>query len=188
MRRDAKRAIYEIAEDQMGYVTSAQAEAAGIHPVLLVQLARRGRLQRVSRGVYRIVEFPAQPLEQYMHATLWPHGRRGVLSHETALSLYEISDIDPPKVHITIPAGVRVQREIPAHLVVHQASLAPADITRLEGMPITTPERTIRDCLAEHVGSALLSPAIAHARQIGMLDAPTAKRLVAELRNGAPAT
>lgn len=37
MRRDAKRAIYEIAEDQMGYVTSAQAKAAGIHPVLLVQ-------------------------------------------------------------------------------------------------------------------------------------------------------
>ena len=185
MRQDAKRAIYDIAEDQMGYVTTAQAEASGVHPVLLVQLARRGRLQRVSRGVYRVVEFPAQPLEQYMQATLWPHGRRGVLSHETALGLYEISDVDPPKVHITLPPDFRIQREIPAHLVVHQDSLTPDEITRHEGMPITTPERTIRDCIAAHLGAALLAPAIEQARRFGMLNAATAARLERALRHEA---
>lgn len=185
MRQDVKGAIYDIAEDQMGYVTTAQAAAVGVHPVLLVQLARRGRLERASRGVYRLVEFPVHPLAQYMQATLWPHGQRGVLSHETALALHELADSDPSKVHITVPAAFRVQRTVPSYLVVHRADLPAEDITRLEAMPITTPARTIRDCMAANVGPALISQAVGQARQSGAVDERTERQLLRELRGPA---
>jgi predicted transcriptional regulator of viral defense system len=182
MPTSAYRALYDIAEDQMGYITTAQAGAAGVSPMALVMMTKRRTLERVSRGVYRLIAFPTQPLAQYMQATLWPHGRRGVLSHETALSLHELSDVDPAKVHITVPAYFRVQRAIPGYLVVHRGELPPGEVTRLEGMPITTPARTIRDCIQAHLGPALITQAIDEARRAGMLDTVAAEALDRELR------
>lgn len=189
MPTSAYETIYSLAEDQMGYVTAAQAAAAGIRPTTLVMMATRGTLERISRGVYRIVHFPGHPLAQYMQATLWPYNRaghaehrvRGVLSHETALALHELSDIAPPKVHITVPAAYRVQRAVPAYLVVYRADLGLDEITALEGMPIVTPERAIRDCLAAHLGPALLRQAIEDGLRSGRLTRALADQLHREL-------
>ena len=173
----------------MGYVTAAQAAAAGVRQQTLVMMARRGALERVSRGVYRLVHFPGHPLAQYMQATLWPYdpqGRvedrvRGVLSHETALSLYELSDAAPPKVHVTVPAAFRVQRVVPAYLVVHRADLRADEVTALEGMPIVTPERAIRDGLAADLGPALLGQAIDDGLRSGRLTRAMGEDLRREL-------
>jgi predicted transcriptional regulator of viral defense system len=177
--------VYSLAEDQMGYVTAAQAAAAGVRQPTLVMMARRGTLERVSRGVYRLVHFPGHPLAQYMQATLWPYDRagrvegrvRGVLSHETALALHELSDVAPPKVHITVPAAYRVQRAVPRYLVVHRADLRPDEVTALEGMPIVTPERAIRDGIAAHLGPALLGQAIDDGLRSGRLTHAVADQL-----------
>ena len=174
--------LYSLAEDQMGYVTTAQGRGAGVSAEAMVMMERRGRLERVSRGVYRLVEFPTVAHAQYMQATLWPYGCRGVLSHETALSLYQLSDVAPAKVHITVPIGFRVQRVIPGYLVVHHEDLPSGDVSRLEAMPITTPTRTIRDCIAAHLGPALVRQAIEEARRAGMLNAATATALDGALR------
>lgn len=182
MPTPAYRALYNIAEDQMGYVTTAQAGTAGVSTEAMVMMERRGALERVSRGVYRLIDFPAQPLAQYMQATLWPHGRRGVLSHETALSLHSLSDVVPARVHITVPAEFRIQRAIPGYLVVHRDELPSENVTRLERMPITTPARTIRDCIQAHLGPALIRQAINEGRRTGMLDAATTAMLNRELR------
>lgn len=61
-------AVYEIAEDQLGYVTAAEAAAHGIRRDTLVHMAERGTLARVSQGVYRLVAFPVAPAAQYMEA------------------------------------------------------------------------------------------------------------------------
>lgn len=181
--------VYDLAEDQMGYVTAAQAAAAGVRQQTLVMMARRGNLQRISRGVYRLVHFPGHPLAQYMQATLWPYdpqgraeGRvRGVLSHETALALHELSDAAPPKVHITVPAAFRVQRTVPAYLVVHRADLRAHETTALEGMPIVTPERAVRDGIAAHLGPALLGQAIEDGLRSGRITRTLADQLRQEL-------
>lgn len=176
--------LYDLAEDQMGYVTTAQGRSVGVSAEAIVMMERRGRLERVSRGVYRLVDFPTVAHAQYMQATLWPYGRRGVLSHETALSLYQLSDVAPAKVHITVPIGFRVQRTIPSYLVVHHKDLPSDDVRRLEGMPITTPLRTIRDCIEAHLGPALVRQAIDEARRAGMLNAATAAALDGALQTG----
>lgn len=176
------RALYSLAEGQMGYVTTAQAAAIGVQPMALVMMTRRGSLARISRGVYRLVDFPSHPLGQYMQATLWPYAQAGVLSHETALALYEMSPVSGSEVHISVPARFRIQRRIPNHLVVHLSDFTTADVTMLERLRITTPERTVRDCIAAHTAPALITHAIDQGLRSGFLSPKVTAALRDELR------
>lgn len=177
-------AVYEIAADQAGYLTAAQAREAGVDPMALVMMERRQTLERVSRGVYRLVQFPHGQLAEYMEAALWPIGTRGVISHESALALYGISEANPAKIHVTVPAGYRVRRQAPRRLKLHHADLPDADHTVFEGIPVTTIGRTIRDCQASYVGADLLSQAIVDAERIGLMSRREAKRLRTTLNAG----
>lgn len=177
------RALYRLAENQMGYVTTAQAAEIGVQPMALVMMTRRGSLKRVSHGVYRLADFPAHPLAQCMQATLWPHGQVGVLSHETSIWLYEMSKLNGTEVHISVPARLRIQRRIPAYLVVHLADLTTADVTTLKGLPITTPERTVRDCIAAHTTPAIITHALEVGLRSGLLSPTATAALRHELRN-----
>jgi len=163
--------LLELATDQYGYVSTDDARELGISPRRLKLLAERGSLWRIARGLYR---FPAEvvpitALDQYMEATLWPGGR-GVISHETALAVYELSDVNPVKVHVTVPRAYRIRRkEVPAVFVFHHADLTDAEMTRYEGIPIVTPERAIRDAHAGHLGPALIAQAIDDGERQGLL-------------------
>lgn len=180
--------LYDLAEGQLGYFTTAQAREAGLHPVRLVQLNRHGDIERVSRGVYRLTRYPASPLGQYMEAALWPQVRRpdiqATVSHESALEIYGLSDVTPAKVHITLPHALRIRRAVPRHLIPHYADLESRDIRQVEGVPVTTAARSIRDVHAVHLGPALVHQAIAHGRETGHLTFDEAGRLEQELLSG----
>ncbi len=177
MPRSAYNTVVEIAGEQQGYVTQEDARAAGIAPTTLARMAERGTLVRTSHGVYRVPLIPAGPLDQYREATLWPRGVRGVLSNETALSLYELSDVNPAKIHITVPRAHRPQRETPTLYVVHRADLRDDEITAHEGIPIVTPVRAILDAHASGLGPALIDQAIADGRRRGVLTRAQAGQL-----------
>lgn len=168
MPREAFAAIYELAADQFGYFTAAQARDAGVQTMALVMMERRRTLERVSRGVYRLVQFPHGPLAEYMEAALWPFGIIGVISHQSALALYGVSDVNPGKIHLTVPPGHRVRRAVPNRLAIHHADLADGDRTLFEGIPVTTMARTIRDC-RPILGQDVLRQAIADAGRKGVL-------------------
>lgn len=182
--------LYELAEDQNGYFTATQARVAGLHPVRLVQLAQQGDIERVTRGVYRLTRYPVSPLGHYMAAVLWPQVRRpevvGVISHQSALSIHGLSDVSPARVHLTLPTAVRLRREIPKALIIHYADLAPGDVERVEGVPVTSPARSIRDAHASHLGADLVGQAIADGRRTGALRAADADRLERELLGRTP--
>lgn len=177
--------LYELAEGHAGYFTAAQARDAGVHQVRLIQLHQRGDLERVTRGVYRLTRFPVSPLGQYMEAALWPQVRRpdahGVISHESALAIYGLSDASPAKVHLTLPTAFRIRRTLPDHLVLHYADLKPRDEQRVEGVPVTTPVRAIRDAHENHLGPVLVRQAIAGGRRTGHLTLAEADALEREL-------
>lgn len=177
--------LYDLAEGQAGYFTAAQARAAGVLQVRLAQLQQRGDIERVTRGVYRLARFPVSPVGQYMEASLWPQVRRpdahGVISHESALALYGLSNTSPNKIHITLPPEFRVRRTAPKHLVIHYADLDARDEQRVEGVPVTTPARAIRDAHASDLGPALIRQAIADGRRTGHLTLDEADRLEREL-------
>ncbi len=177
--------LYDLAEGQLGYFITAQAHEAGLHPVRLVQLKRHGDIERVSRGVYRLTRYPASPLGQYMEAALWPQVRRpgaqATVSHESALAIYGLSDVSPAKVHITLPHALRIRRAVPRHLTIHYANLEAQDIKQVEGVPVTTAARTIRDVHDAHLGPALVHQALTDGRKTGRMTFDEADRLEQEL-------
>lgn len=179
MPREAYSTIYELGADQLGYFTAGQARDAGVSSMALVMMERREVVERVSRGVYRLLQFPVSPLSQYMEASLWPAGVSGIISHESALALYNLSDVNPGRVHITVPSSYRIRRQVPRHLVIHRAEIPNDDQDSYEGIPVTSVTRTIRDCHAVHLGDELLGRALMDAERKSLLT----QREVGQLRN-----
>ena len=159
----------DVAADQHGCITTAQGRERGVSANALRMMANRGALERVARGVYRIPTFPPSPYSEYMEASLWPAGIRGVISHDSALALRGLSDISPSRVHISVPKRFRIRRKVPSHIVVHHAPLPDNAVTVFEGIPVTAVLRTIEDCHRSHVGPALLRQALADAEREGFL-------------------
>ncbi len=184
------RIVYDIADGQQGYFTAAQAVTAGTPKAHLPDMLRRGVVERISRGVYRLIAYPRAATAQYMEASLWPGGHRqnvqGVISHESALAFHDLSDVSPTKVHISVPENLRIRRTVPRYLRVHHADLDASDVEWHEGLPVTTAVRTIRDCHAAHLGPALIRQAIDDGRRRGLLTASQAKALGTELLASLP--
>ena len=181
MPRTRMNELFALAETQDGLLTSKQAREIGLMDSVLVRLAQRGRLVRTARGVYRIAHYPPDRLAQYREAVLWARASQGpqriALSHETALLVMGISDVNPQKVHITIPKGARLRREKPGWVVWHRADLSPDDLMEHEGIPVTSVERTINDVLATTHRVDLARQALAEARREGFLNQEQAARL-----------
>ncbi|HTE58809.1 MAG TPA: type IV toxin-antitoxin system AbiEi family antitoxin domain-containing protein [Solirubrobacteraceae bacterium] len=170
MPTDRFAELAELAADQHGLFTLEDTRAVGYADNTIAQMARRGRLERVSQGVYRIPFLPAGRLGAYMEAALWPVGVKGVLSHATALDLWEVSDINPAKIHITVPRAHRPQRALPRAYVIHRERLAPNEIDAIEGVPVVTLARAIRECAHDDVAPDLLEQAVRAGTARGLLD------------------
>ncbi|MFH1724042.1 MAG: hypothetical protein ABII00_05395, partial [Elusimicrobiota bacterium] len=74
---------------------------------------------------------------------------QGCFSHETALTLYELSDAMPSKLHMTVPPGFRRMAPAPKGVVLHRSRLANEDIEHRQGYRITRPLRTLADLASE---------------------------------------
>lgn len=173
--QQARATIAEIAADQWGLVTTAQAAAAGVSKMLLVRMTSAGELERITHGVYatpaassdRLVETRALWLAldpaRRAHERLADLPTAGVLSHASAAALHGIGDLLDDHVEVTLPRRHRSRRP---ELRTHRATLEPVDVTRVEGLPVTTAARTIADLTAagndrDHVGT-VLREAITH--------------------------
>lgn len=161
-------ALMDVAVGQYGYVTTEDARAVGVAPEVLRILAHRGDADHIAHGLYRLRLVPATMRDQLMEATLWPRGM-GVISHDTALDLWDLCDVNPGRVHVTVPAAVRIRRRAPAAYAVYRRDLTPADITRLEGIPVVTVRRAILDGMERHLTGHLIDQAIDTAQATGQL-------------------
>ena len=108
--------------------------------------------------------------------------KRGILSHETALDLYELCDISPARIHLTVPKGFRLQtKERPKLYKLHRGEVGPKEQDFYEGLPIVTAERAIRDGIETGVRTDLLRQAIETAKRRGLVRGSALKRLRKEL-------
>ncbi len=174
--------LADLANDNHGFITPADARAAGVDPINLVRMAERGQLERRGNALYRFPLVAPGPLDPYIEAALWPRGADGVISHESALELYELSDVHPRHINVTVPRAHRIRREVPASFRIHREDLDPRDVTRFEGVPIVTPERAIRQAHEADLGPALVAQAIDHGEKNGRLTGRQAERLRDEIR------
>jgi predicted transcriptional regulator of viral defense system len=162
--------LYDLAEGQDGYFTMPQALRAGIDRNAVVKAAHRGRVERISQGVYRFGRFPVLSERTHLwESVLWPQARGPVeaaLSHETALTLLGLSDVNPSQVHITVPRSFRLRREAPPWLVIHRADLGEAELDYIDGLPTTAAVRTLRDIAKS--APTLLHDAMQDAERLGI--------------------
>lgn len=59
-------ALYELAAEQAGYVSTAQAKELGFTTARLQYQVNAGHLSRPLRGVLRFQQFPSSDLEEYV--------------------------------------------------------------------------------------------------------------------------
>jgi hypothetical protein len=82
------------------------------------------------------------------------------------------------------PEPLQSRPRFPLSIIFHYADLEPQDVKQLEGIPVTTAARTIRDVHASHLGPALVGQAIADGRRTGHLTFDEADLLEHELLGG----
>ena len=172
--KSASATLFEIAEAQQGYFTAKQAVTAGYLLGSQAHHVKSGNWVRVERGVYRLARFPQSPEEQLVIYSLWTRNRagkpEGVFSHQTALSIHELSDVNSAKLHMIVPPTFRRSAKVPKLLVLHYASLDEKDIEQRQGFGVTRPMRAIADLAAsESVSHDILEQALNDARQRGLI-------------------
>lgn len=182
MRQPIFDSLVELASDHHGYVTTLQVREAGVDPTQLRQLAGRGRLEHVARGVYRVPVLPRSEHDDLAFAIAWARGR-AVLSHESALVLHGLSDVNPSVVHLTAPPDNYPRAQGGGPVRIHRRDLPPGDITVVDGLPVTTAVRTIVDCEELGTDPAQLRLAIRQARRSGELSALQAEGLKTRMRH-----
>jgi predicted transcriptional regulator of viral defense system len=161
--------LFDLATEQYGYVTAEEAVELGVYKSRLPEMATRGVVERVDRGLYRFPAVPRTRLDQYMEAVLWPHRARGVISHASALDLHDMCDVNPAHIDVTVPRGYRVTRRPPQIYRLHHRDLRAEEIARHEGIPVVTPRRAIMDAIEAHLGQGLIRQAIETARGRGSI-------------------
>ena len=94
-------------------------------------------------------------------------GAEAVLSHGCAAAVLEIWPLKRYRVEVSVPAHVTRR---PAGIVVHRrAVLTPKELTRHDGIPVTSPICTLID-LAARIGREQLEAAINEADKLGLVD------------------
>jgi predicted transcriptional regulator of viral defense system len=161
--------LFDTAGAQQGYFTTKQAADAGYSPQLLVKHMRAGRIARTRRGIYRLVHFPVGEHEALVSTWLWSE-QAGVVSHESALALHELSDVLPAQIHLTLPSAWRHRRfRVPADVVLHHADVTVEDRSWFGPVPTTNPRRTLNDCAQDGLSPELLQQAAQQALRRGLV-------------------
>ena len=172
--KEAARRLHEMAQSQQGFFTTKQAIRAGFSEKTHSYHVNARNWIREHRGIYRLADFPTPERPDLMLWYLWSQDRQeqpeGTYSHDTALSLHELSDIMPSKLHMTVPREFRRNSKTPEILLLHRAQLDPSEVQEVHGVRVTRVLRTIMDLLRSgHVDRSQLKLAVDEAIRLGLI-------------------
>jgi len=152
---DRVATLCDLAEGQWGCVTERQAKRAGVSGIEIGRLKEAGVIESVINGVMRIRAgrrhlFPRLYSQWLMLDPERPGWMRdapgcGVVSHATALRVYEIGDRPGPGVEFTLPVAPARPEDLPPGIVLHSGEVAADEWTARSDLFVTTPARTLRD-------------------------------------------
>jgi very-short-patch-repair endonuclease len=139
----AEPVVLALARGQHGVIAWCQIQRAGLSPGWVSHRVANGWLQRLHRGVYLVGPLEVQH-SHAMAATL-AVGADALLSHYPAAVVGGFRPPRPGPMEVTVPGRERRTRE---GIRVHGAQLHPDDATRYQGIPVTSPARTLLDLAA----------------------------------------
>ena len=133
-----------------GILRTAQALRVGIHPSTLYAMRDDGRLETVSRGVYRLAD--GDPLGNPDLVTVATRIPIGVVCLISALSFHDLTTQIPHEVHVALPRGAEEPRldypPIRTYRFSGEAFTEGIEIHELDGVSVRiyNPEKTLADC------------------------------------------
>lgn len=135
--------ISELAAGQHGVVARSQLALAGVSKRIIDRRIADGRLKPVYRGVYRVGPVMAERAREM--AAVLACGVGAVVSLASAGTLWKYL---PPRV-AEDPVDITVTRDarhrLPGIRARRARSLRPEEVGLLDGIPLTSPERTLLD-------------------------------------------
>jgi predicted transcriptional regulator of viral defense system len=167
---ERRQELFELAVQQAGFFTAGQARNLGYSDRLMHHHKRQGNWEEHGWGLYRLNHYPHNQEEDFVRLSLWSRNKAGVpqavLSHESALRLFELSDVLPDKYHLTVPVGFR--KNAPGDVILHPGRLGP-DIQQREGFSVTTPLRALLDVANTHFALEQFDLALTQALERGLV-------------------
>lgn len=136
--------VARIAATQQGIVARTQLLDAGLSKGLIDHRLATGRLHRVHRGVYSLVPEPISAAAGELAAVL-ACGPVAVISHRTAGLRWQLLRGSPERGLVDVTVRGRHPGRKPRIRVHCVARLEPGEVRVLDGVPITSPIRTVLD-------------------------------------------
>jgi predicted transcriptional regulator of viral defense system len=175
------RNLFQLASLQDGFFTTKQAISVGYNTNGHPYHVKSGNWIREHRGIYRLANFPTGNRPDLMLWYLWSRNRKeepqGIYSHESALALHELTDVNPDKLYMTVPVNFRRSTNIPDILVLHYGDITVEEVDDMHGVKVTNAMRTIIDIIREGTLSEdLIKQAIKEATNQGMVTKKTLKK------------
>ena len=162
-------ATWALARRQHGIVTRRQLLNLGFGEEAIEHRIAKGRLHRVGRGVYA-VGWPQPTAKGRWMAAVLACGEGAALSHRSAAALWGIGTETAGQIDISVRrrcehrrAGIRARS---------RPSLPEMDVAQIDGIPLTTPVRTLLDLAAELAPRAL-ERAVNEADKLDLVDPET---------------
>ena len=116
-----------------------------------------------------------------MLALMWTGNSRAALGHDTSLAVYQLCDINPNKIHVTVPKGARIRRVGGAAYVLHYEELDETQLGWWEGIRTVKPAVAIEQGIADGIPTQLIEQALATAGARGYIGKPEQTRLLGRL-------
>jgi len=163
------RQAWELAGRQHGIVTRRQLLELGFSSRSIEHRRDTGRLHLVARGVYA-VGWPALDQRRRWVAAVLTCGEDAALSHRSAAALLGIGRELPGRIDVSVPRRCELRRS--GLLIRGRPSLAAGDIGFSDGIPVTSPVRTLVDLTTE-LDILAVERAVNDADKRGLVDPET---------------
>ena len=162
--------IDDIAVGQWGMVTTAQARVNGVARTNLAHRIRIGALERTGHyGVYRLTSASTSPLDDLRAAWLSTNPAvlaldrvaasrcDAVIASAAAALVHGIGDVYPAPYRMIVPG----RRQTTTGAIMYSwRALDPGDVEIVDGLPVTTRERTIVDLLVDEGDASIAADAL----------------------------
>jgi len=173
-----------LAARQHGVFSVGQATELGLDPSTIRKRVGRGVYSRLHRGVYSIGGSPASWRRDIVGLVMSVPGLAAA-SHKTAAYMWDMSSIEPRHAEIVT---IRHERIVRRHPQVHESvDLEQRDVVVIDGIPTTTPVRTIVD-LGATASTRYVEHCLDTALRLHMFDLEGVERLITRVarsgRNG----
>lgn len=173
--------VWRLARRQHDMVARSQLLALGLSDAAIRHRIVKGRLHPKFRGVYAVGS-PHITRRGWWTGAVLRCGSLAVLSDDSAGELMAIVSGHVWPIHVSVPrsacprcSSIRIHR---------RSDLIPEDVTIVDGIPVTTPARTLLD-LAARLSSVELEACVNAADKLEFID-PEELRSYVAARRGAP--